>query len=85
MTMKIPGLNVPNFERGDYSLWIIPNVNYRMCHQCKECHAEIYGKPTKFCGECGSVMLNAIEAMAEYDSYIAESSAKNDKGGEQNA
>ena len=67
--MKIPGFGMPKLERNDYSLWITPDSFSDMYHACNRCGYSMYYKPTKFCGECGAVMLNAIEAMAEYDAY----------------
>lgn len=57
-------LDISNFpERGDIAAWINQeNVYYK----CSHCEKWMFGEPTYYCPECGSMMVNAMIVKEEY-------------------
>lgn len=84
--MIIPGIEIPKVKRNAYSFWVRPIEESGMYQVCRECGTASYSRPTKFCGECGALMINFEAADADYDSFynmLGESASKEpSEGGE---
>jgi len=58
--MKIPGFAI-NTKRNDLSVWVFPSDLHTCYADCGACRETIYMRPSRFCPNCGALMLN-IEA-----------------------
>ena len=54
--------------RGDIAAWEFDEKI--KIHCCSACGNIIVGKPSHYCADCGSLMINAVKARAEYQDYL---------------
>ena len=67
--MKIPGMNVDE-NRNDFGLWVKPfPEGCPTLYKCSQCGGMSILCPTRFCGDCGALMVNWPEAKTDYESY----------------
>lgn len=74
MTIMMPGLNNnKGFEiapYGRFSVWVTKNNS--ICYECYACKTYAGRQPSKYCPECGALMLNADDARNEYSRQLSE-------------
>ena len=71
--MFVPGMNEVSgvSESLKVGLWVCPD-KFRFYPDCGVCGVTFYGKPTKYCPNCGAYMVNYEAAKNHFDEALKE-------------
>jgi hypothetical protein len=70
MKLYVPGMNVEanTDDCGKFGVWMF----YGVAPCCTNCGSKQYSRPSKFCPECGAMMLNVAHSIEMYDANLNE-------------